>query len=72
MNNWISVKDRLPENDTWLPYVVVCKNRSLRTFQICWYNHYDKKWHLQDDLTGKVKINVMYYMPLLKDHEISA
>jgi hypothetical protein len=41
MSKWISVEDRLPENDE---YVLVCCRASSQVIRVSWYSTHQRKW----------------------------
>jgi Lar family restriction alleviation protein len=51
---WISVKDRLPENDEYVLTYCECSTKSVRSN---WYSSSRKLWHEGDD-------NITHWMPL--------
>lgn len=54
---WISVKDRLPENDEYVLTYCDCSTKSVRTN---WYSTHRKAWHEGDD-------NITHWQPLPED-----
>jgi len=60
MNEWISVKDRLPEPDNWILHAVLVNDSKLFRHQIAYYS-ISLKWILESD---KTVLKVTHWFPL--------
>ena len=60
VQEWISVKDRLPENDQW----VLCfmKDKSFGTFRVFQWNYIDWQWNDGNEWFDEK--DVTHWMPL--------
>jgi hypothetical protein len=61
MTEWISIKDRLPENDPWKVYAVLTNEREYHKHQIAWFEYSSKKFKLEK---GNIVLRVKYWMSL--------
>ena len=59
---WISVKDRLPENDQWVLCFV--KDKSFGTFRVFQWNYIDWQWN--DGNEWYDEYDITHWMPLPK------
>lgn len=55
INNWISVKDKLPEDDE---YVLIYHNGS-KAIKISWYSSFNEKWMMDYN-----NIHITHWQPL--------
>ena len=65
VQEWISVKDRLPENDQWT--LCFMKDKSFGTFRVFQWNYIDWQWN--DGNERWEEKDVTHWMPLTLPHK---
>ena len=60
VQEWISVKDRLPENDQWA--LCFMKDKSFGTFRVFQWNYVDWQWNDGNEWSDEK--DVTHWMPL--------
>lgn len=63
MNEWIKVKDKLPEKDNWKVYAVLTNEDHLRKHQIAWFQYSDKTFRLECRPSKPIKVTHWISLP---------
>jgi hypothetical protein len=69
MTQWISVKDRLPENDNWRMYAVLTCEKDLHKNQVAWFEFSSKTFKTEKQPCRTLKVTHWLLLPPWHDVE---
>lgn len=62
MQEWISVKEKLPMPSNWTIYAVLTNEKKLYRYQMAFYSTREK-WFLESDQSKPIKVTHWYKLP---------